>query len=255
MAAVRLADYRPAPYRLERTDLIVRIHADHTLVQARLSVEPNPLAQEPVPASVASAAGPPLLLQGLDLELLELRVDGQDLAVEAYSQTDDSLTILAPPSRPFVLESVVRLQPARNTTLEGLYASGGMLTTQCEAEGFRRITFHPDRPDLLSCFKVRIEADRHIYPVVLSNGNGIAFGDLEGEPGRHYAIWDDPFPKPSYLFALVAGNLEEVSDTFTTASGRTVQLRLHVEPGDGPLTAHAMACLKRSMAWDEQVYG
>ena len=255
MAAVRLADYRPAPYRLERTDLIVRIHADHTLVQARLSVEPNPLAQEPVPASVASAAGPPLLLQGLDLELLELRVDGQDLAVEAYSQTDDSLTILAPPSRPFVLESVVRLQPARNTTLEGLYASGGMLTTQCEAEGFRRITFHPDRPDLLSCFKVRIEADRHIYPVLLSNGNGIAFGDLEGEPGRHYAIWDDPFPKPSYLFALVAGNLEEVSDTFTTASGRTVQLRLHVEPGDGPLTAHAMACLKRSMAWDEQVYG
>lgn len=248
MAAVCLADYRPAPYRIERTDLVVRIFEDHTLVQASLSLEPNPQAGD-------AAGVQPLVLQGLDLELLQLRLDGEELAREAYGQDAGTLTLWSPPASPFVLESVVRIHPARNTTLEGLYASGGMLTTQCEAEGFRRITFHPDRPDLLSRFQVRIEAERASYPVLLSNGNGLAFGDLEGEPGRHFAIWDDPFPKPSYLFALVAGRLEEVRDTFTTASGRSVALRLHVEPGDASLTGHAMACLKRAMAWDEQVYG
>ena len=253
MAGVRLADYQPAPYRLERTDLTVRIFDDHTLVQARLSLEPNPLAP-------LDAQGPaPLVLQGIDLELLDLRLDGQPLAQEGFNRNNTSLTVLAPPPRSFVLESVVRIHPHDNTTLEGLYASGGMLTTQCEAEGFRRITFHPDRPDLLSRFRVRIEADRQTYPVLLSNGNGIAFGDLNGDPdggsGRHFAIWDDPFPKPSYLFALVAGNLEEVRDRFTTSSGRSVILRLHVEPGDGALTGHAMTCLKRAMTWDEEVYG
>jgi aminopeptidase N len=141
--------------------------------------------------------------------------------------------------------------------------SGGLFTTQCEPEGFRRITFHPDRPDLLSRFRVRIEADRTTCPVLLSNGNCIASGDLPAAPdgegsgasARHFAVWDDPFPKPSYLFALVAGELEEVRGSFTTASGRPVALRLHVEPGDAPYTAHAMASLQRSMAWDEQVYG
>ncbi len=146
----------------------------------------------------------------------------------------------------------MRIHPETNTTLEGLYVSGGLFTTQCEAEGFRRITFHPDRPDLLSRFQVRIEADRQSCPVLLSNGNCLETGDLTG--GRHYAVWDDPFPKPSYLFALVAGQLEEVRDTFTTASGRCVALRLHVEPGDAAYTAHAMASLKRAMAWDEQRY-
>ena len=250
MAAVRLADYRPAPYRLERTDLIVRLFDEEALVQARLSLAPNPEAMQ-----TAVQPPEPLRLQGLDLELLEIRLDGQDLAPQAYSLSPECLTLCSPPQAAFVLETLVRIHPGRNTTLEGLYASGGMLTTQCEAEGFRRITFHPDRPDLLSRFQVRIEADRATYPVLLSNGNGLAFGDLEGEPGRHYALWDDPFPKPSYLFALVAGRLEEVRDTFTTASGRTVTLRLHVEPGDAPLTGHAMACLKRAMVWDEQVYG
>jgi aminopeptidase N len=147
----------------------------------------------------------------------------------------------------------VRIEPHRNTTLEGLYVSGGLFTTQCEAEGFRRITWHPDRPDLLSRFRVRLEADRDSCPVLLCNGNCLETGDL-GD-GRHYALWDDPFPKPSYLFALVAGRLEEVRDSFLTASGRTVTLRIHVEPGDAPYTAHAMASLQRSMAWDEQVYG
>ncbi|MFQ6537458.1 MULTISPECIES: aminopeptidase N [Aphanothece] len=246
MATVRLADYRPSPCLIARTDLTVRLFADHTEVDTRLELVPNP----------AGFPGP-LLLRGLELELLELRLDGVALAPPACRLLEDGLVLEAPPARPFVLESRVRLHPETNTTLEGLYVSGGLFTTQCEAEGFRRITFHPDRPDLLSPFRVRIEADRQACPVLLSNGNCIEAGLLEDPAGqgRHYAVWDDPFPKPSYLFALVAGRLEEVSDLFTTASGRPVKLRIHVEPGDAPYTAHAMASLKRAMAWDEQRYG
>jgi aminopeptidase N len=252
MATVRLADYRPAPQLLERTDLTVQLLADRTEVGARLAFVPN------------GAVPPgPLLLQGVDLDLLELRLDGEPLPPEAYRLDATGLELHQPPQRPFVLESRVCIHPETNTTLEGLYASGGMVTSQCEAEGFRRITFHPDRPDLLSRFRVRIEADRASCPVLLSNGNCIETGELPPAPNaagapataRHYAIWDDPFPKPSYLFALVAGRLEEVTDHFTTASGRNVTLRIHVEPGDAPFTAHAMASLKRAMAWDEQRYG
>ena len=242
MPLVRLADYRPAPYLLERTDLTVQLHSGHTEVVAQLAFLPNPLAQPG-----------PLVLQGVDLELLELRLDGELLPAEAFELSDDQLLIAQPPAGAFQLQSRVRIHPETNSTLEGLYASGGLFTTQCEAEGFRRITFHPDRPDLLSRFQVRIEADRASCPVLLSNGNCIETGDLDA--GRHFAVWDDPFPKPSYLFALVAGQLEEVKDSFTTASGRAVALRIHVEPGDAPFTAHAMASLKRSMAWDEQRYG
>ncbi|PHX67949.1 MAG: aminopeptidase N [Cyanobium sp. Baikal-G2] len=242
MPLVRLADYRPAPYLLERTDLTVQLHSGHTEVVAQLAFLPNPLAQPG-----------PLLLQGVDLELLELRLDGELLPAEAFELSADQLVIAQPPAGAFQLQSRVRIHPETNSTLEGLYASGGLFTTQCEAEGFRRITFHPDRPDLLSRFQVRIEADRASCPVLLSNGNCIETGDLDA--GRHFAVWDDPFPKPSYLFALVAGQLEEVTDRFTTASGRAVALRIHVEPGDAPFTAHAMASLKRSMAWDEQRYG
>ena len=242
MPLVRLADYRPAPYLLERTDLTVQLHSGHTEVVAQLAFLPNPLAQPG-----------PLVLQGVDLELLELRLDGELLPAEAFELSDDQLVITQPPAGVFQLQSRVRIHPETNSTLEGLYASGGLFTTQCEAEGFRRITFHPDRPDLLSRFQVRIEADRASCPVLLSNGNCLDSGDLDA--GRHFAVWDDPFPKPSYLFALVAGQLEEVKDSFTTASGRAVALRIHVEPGDAPYTAHAMASLKRSMAWDEQRYG
>ena len=242
MATVRLADYRPAPYRIVHSGLTVQLFADHTLVEAQFQLEPNPLAE----------LGP-LELQGVALELLELELDGQPLAVEAYRLESQRLLLLNPPPQPFRLRTLVRIHPETNTSLEGLYVSGGMVTSQCEAVGFRRITFHPDRPDLLSRFRVRIEADQTSCPVLLSNGNCIETGPLP--EGRHYAIWDDPFPKPSYLFALVAGRLEEVRDQFTTRSGRTVQLRLHVEPGDTPYTAHAMASLKRSMLWDEQRYG
>ena len=244
MAVVRLADYQPFPYTLPHLDLTVRLFADHALVTAALAVVPR-----------QGCAGKPLALAGVDLELLELALDGQPLAPSAYRLEEAGLVVLEPPLGPFRLESTVRIHPQANTTLEGIYASGGLITSQCEAEGFRRITFHPDRPDLLSRFRVRIEADRASCPVLLSNGNGVEAGPLADDPQRHYALWDDPFPKPSYLFALVAGSLVEVRDQFTTASGAVVQLRLHVEPGDEPFTAHAMASLKRSMAWDEQVYG
>ena len=249
MATVHLADYRAAPYRLERTDLTVRLFEDHALVDARLALAPNPAAEG---ADGRSAPGA-LVLEGIDLDTLALAIDGRSLVAAEFRQEAEQLCIHAPPDRPFVLTSTVRIEPHRNTALEGLYVSGGLFTTQCEAEGFRRITWHPDRPDLLSRFRVRLEADRSSCPVLLCNGNCLESGDL-GD-GRHYALWDDPVPKPSYLFALVAGRLEEVRDTFTTASGRTVSLRIHVEPGDGPYTAHAMASLQRCMAWDEQVYG
>jgi len=252
MPKVLLSDYRPAPQLLERTDLTVQLHADATEVQARLNFVPHP----------EGLAGP-LVLHGVALELLELRLNGQPLSGEAYVRDADQLVIAAPPQTPFVLETRVRIHPEVNTTLEGLYVSEGLFTTQCEAEGFRRITFYPDRPDLLSRFRVRLEADRERCPVLLSNGNCVETGALPDGPNRagaaptprHFAIWDDPFPKPSYLFALVAGSLQEVRDTFVTSRGRTVSLRIHVERGDEPFTSHAMASLKRAMAWDEKRYG
>ena len=178
MPLVRLADYRPAPYLLERTDLTVQLHSGHTEVVAQLAFLPNPLAQPG-----------PLVLQGVDLELLELRLDGELLPAEAFQLSEDQLVITQPPAGVFQLQSRVRIHPETNSTLEGLYASGGLFTTQCEAEGFRRITFHPDRPDLLSRFQVRIEADRASCPVLLSNGNCIETGDLDA--GRHFAVWED----------------------------------------------------------------
>lgn len=254
MAPVRLADYRPAPYLLERTDLTVRLLEHQAHVQARLVFEPNPAAEGP---DGRQAPGP-LQLAGVDLELLQLAIDAEPLDPSAYERDEHGLRLLDPPQRPFVLSSEVLIDPWANSSLEGMYASGGMVTTQCEAEGFRRITYHPDRPDLLSRFRVRIEADRERFPVLLSNGNCLEHGPLEPGPdgeARHYAVWDDPFPKPSYLFALVAGRLEEVKGSFTTASGRDVRLRLWVEPGDEPYTAHALASLQRAMRWDEQAYG
>ncbi len=261
MAAVRLADYQPAPFLLPRTSLTVQLFDDHALVSAELWFEPNPASASATDPRETSATVP-LELKGVDLGLEALAIDDQPLEPGDYRLDTDRLVIPRPAGLPFRLASRVRIEPQANTTLEGLYVSGGLFTTQCEAEGFRRITYHPDRPDLLSRFRVRIEADRDACPVLLSNGNCVETGAVP-QPGgtstparaRHYAVWDDPFPKPSYLFALVAGRLEEVRDGFTTSSGRNVQLRLHVEPGDAPYTAHAMASLKRAMRWDEQVYG
>jgi aminopeptidase N len=253
MPPVRLADYRPYPYLLERTDLTVRLQGQLALVTAQLAFMPNPSA-----AADGPQPGGPLELAGVDLALKALAIDGEPLDPSAYRIQEGRLILEHPPLGAFVLTTEVVIDPWANGSLEGLYASGGMVTTQCEAEGFRRISFHPDRPDLLSRFRVRLEADRERFPVLLSNGNCIESGSLpdgEGGEARHYAVWDDPFPKPSYLFALVAGRLEEVSGGYTTAGGRPVRLRLWVEPGDEPYTAHALASLQRAMAWDERVYG
>ena len=238
-APVRLADYSPWPFALPAIHLAVDIRPRDVLVTSRLELEPR-------------GGVDVLQLRGVDLEICSIRLNGDDLAGDAYSYTDQLLTIHSPPSKPFVLETCCRIDPYSNSSLEGLYASGGLLSTQCEAEGFRRISFHPDRPDVLSRWTVRIEADKSSCPVLLSNGNAISEEELTD--GRHAVTWKDPFPKPSYLFALVAGELREIRDLYTTASGRAVTLRLHVEEGDEPYTAHAMESLKRSMAWDEQVY-
>jgi len=249
MSVVRRADYRPAPYLVPRTDLTVKLFADHAVVESSLDLVPNPLSAEDNPS---------LSLKGVQLQLLELSLDGESVSPETYRLDGEGLTLLQPPHRPFRLTTTVRIEPHRNSSLEGLYVSDGIFTTQCEAEGFRRITFHPDRPDVLSHYKVRIEADQALAPVLLSNGNCLAQGPLPGEgeqAGRHYALWEDPFPKPSYLFALVAGHLQEVGDSFTTASGQKVRLRLHVEQGDEPYTTHALSSLKRAMEWEEKVYG
>ena len=241
---IRLADYRPPLVLIERVELLVQLFPSHTLVTAQLSITPNGIAP-----------GETLQLQAVDLELLELSIDGLPVADQHWQLAAGRLELAAEvlPQQPFSLRSVCRLHPSSNSSLEGLYASGDLFTTQCEAEGFRRITPFLDRPDVLSRYKVRIEAARQWAPVLLSNGNCIASGDLAD--GRHYAEWEDPFPKPCYLFALVAGPLVEVVSHFDTASGKRVRLRIHVEPGDQQLCGHAMASLKRSMAWDEEIYG
>lgn len=237
--SIRLADYTPWPFALPKIALEVDLRGDHVLVTSHLSLEPL-------------STNVPLILRGVDLKLDGLAIDGESLNPSDWVQDADRLTLTRLPDRPFVLTTRCSIDPFNNTSLEGLYASGGMLTTQCEAEGFRRITFHPDRPDVLSRWRVRIEADRHRYPVLLSNGNAVE--SLELGSDHHAVVWEDPFPKPSYLFALVAGDLREIRDSFTTASGRSVALRLHVEAGDEPFTAHAMQSLKRSMRWDERTY-
>jgi aminopeptidase N len=244
-STVRLADYQPYPFKVVTVHLDVDVQEQVVQITSTMAVEPR----------VASSPSTSMQLRGQGLDLISISIDGQPLDAERFHLDEQGLEVHHPPARAFELTTVCRLDPYSNASLEGLYASGGMLTTQCEAEGFRRITFHPDRPDVLSRYRVRIEADRERYPVLLSNGNLIRSGVLDADTSRHEVVWDDPFPKPSYLFALVAGDLREVRDHFTTASGRDVALRLHVEPGDEPYTAHAMASLKRSMAWDEQVYG
>ena len=238
-APVRLVDYAPWPFDLSDIHLDVDIRDDHVVVTSRLNLIPNGQKQ-------------PLVLCGIELQLLRISLDGRPLDPTQFHLSERGVTVHNPPAQPFVLEICCRIDPFNNSSLEGLYASGGLLSTQCEAEGFRRITFHPDRPDVLSRWTVRIEAPRSSCPVLLSNGNAVASEEVDGQ--RHAVTWVDPYPKPSYLFALVAGDLREIRDRFVTGSGREVTLRLHVEEGDEPFTAHAMESLKRSMTWDEQVY-
>ena len=240
---VYLKDYRVPDFLIDETELDVRLFEDHAVVYARLALRRNPASTQPAA---------PLVLDGRQLELMELRCDGQALAPEAYEVDDDQLRIATVPET-FTLNTVVRIRPQDNTSLEGLYKSRVMFCTQCEAEGFRKITYYLDRPDVLSTFTTRIEAERARYPVLLSNGNPIDSGDA-GE-GRHYAVWQDPFKKPSYLFALVAGDLQDQRGHFTTSSGRDIELCIYVEAKDLDKCEFAMGALKRAMRWDEEVYG
>ncbi|MFV0278417.1 MAG: aminopeptidase N [Parahaliea sp.] len=241
-SAIFLKDYRPPAFLIERVELRFDLHEDHALVDARLSVRRNPS----VPAEDA------LVLQGQDLELLSLALDGRELAPGQYSVNDESLSIFGVPDT-FTLASRTRIRPQDNTSLEGLYKSRSLFCTQCEAEGFRKITYYLDRPDVMAEFEVSVEAERARYPVLLSNGNLVAREDVGC--GRHRACWHDPFPKPAYLFALVAGKLHSIDDHFVTASGRRIKLHIHVEEKDLDKCDHAMASLKNAMRWDEEVYG
>ncbi len=202
----------------------------------------------------AGTAPAPLVLDGDDLTLASLKLDGAALPPEQYVATPDRLTIAQPPQRPFRLEIETVVDPSANTQLSGLYRSGAIYCTQCEAEGFRRITYFPDRPDVMAVYTTRIEAAKADAPVLLANGNLTASGDVPGTD-RHFAVWHDPFPKPSYLFALVGGKLGCVEDSFTTMSGRKVALKIYVEPGKEARCAYAMDSLKRAMRWDETAFG
>ncbi len=241
-AAIRRCDYAPPAYLVERVLLDVAL-GDDALVRAVLHLRRNPEA----------APGQPLVLDGQDLDTRRIVLDGRALTAGEYAIAGETLTIASPPDGAFVLETEVAIDPAANTALEGLYVSGGMLCTQCEAEGFRRITWYPDRPDVMARFRVAITADRARFPVLLSNGNLVEQTDL-GD-GRHRAVWDDPFPKPCYLFALVAGDLALVEGDFTTRSGRKVALKFWVEHGNQDQVPHALKSLQAAMEWDERVFG
>jgi aminopeptidase N len=240
---VRLADYRSPDWRIGTVELDVALHPTATTVRAKLSISPN-----------GAAAPAPLVLDGDELTLRSIRLDGEPLAAESFVATPDRLTIAQAPQRPFELEIETVLDPTNNTKLMGLYRAGSTYCTQCEAEGFRRITYFLDRPDVMAVYTTRIEADKAEAAVLLSNGNLLAHGDIPGT-SRHYAVWHDPFPKPAYLFALVGGNLGCVSDSFTTMSGRKIRLAIYVEPGKEDRCDYAMDSLKRAMRWDEVAFG
>ena len=235
---VRLADYRPFPFRLESLALEFDLAPSATRVKARLVVE--------------RLSPGPLVLNGERLTLERITLDGRALSPGDYVRDSETLSLDAPEGT-FVLETEVVIDPEANTALSGLYLSGGRFCTQCEAEGFRTITFFPDRPDVLTRYTVRIEGPGKWAGRLLSNGNLVEEGVTES--GRAFAVWNDPFPKPAYLFALVAGELDQLEDRFVTLSGREVTLRIFVDPGQSARAAYAMDALKRSMTWDEQVYG
>ncbi len=240
---IYLKDYRPPDYLIDRVELSFDLGEQATEVRSRLFLRRNPVCEQ---------ADPPLKLDGEGLELLELMLDDHPLSAADYRLEASQLTVPAVPAR-FTLTSRVRIRPQENTSLEGLYRSSGMYCTQCEAEGFRHITFFADRPDVMAEFTTEIVADRSRYPVLLSNGNRIEEESLAD--GRHRVVWHDPFPKPCYLFALVAGDLRYQQDSYVTGSGRQVDLRIYVEPENIDKCDHAMRSLKHAMAWDEAKYG
>jgi aminopeptidase N len=241
VVTVRRTDYQPPPYFIDRVELAFDLDPESTQVEATMRVRRNP----------AGPAGP-LALDGEDLELQSIELDGRALSADRYALADGRLT-LEPPRDAFALRIRNRIRPATNTELMGLFVSNGSFFTQCEAEGFRRITFFADRPDVMATYAVTLRADKSRYPVLLSNGNLAGQGELRD--GRHWARWEDPFPKPSYLFALVAGRFVCREERFRTRSGREVLLQVWVEPDQIDKTAHAMQSLQRAIRWDEQRYG
>ena len=242
-SAVWLKDYAPPPFLIDRAELAFDLDAETTQVEAILEMRRNPMARE---------ESRDLRLDGEGLELEFIALDRHPLPPEAYRRDDSGLLLYQVPER-FRLHTRVRIHPRRNTALEGLYVSEDMLCTQCEAEGFRRLTYCLDRPDVMTRFSVTLTADRARYPVLLSNGNPAGTEILPG--GRHRARWEDPFPKPSYLFALVAGDLRALSATFRTVSGREVALHVYVEPENLDQGDHALQALRQAMRWDEERYG
>ncbi len=231
-------DYQAPAFSVNTVELDFDLHTNHAIVINRMQLK-------------RQAPGV-LHLFGDELELVSLRMDSKLLDNDSYRLEEGDLIITNCPDE-LTLEVTTRIEPQNNTKLSGLYRSNHLFCTQCEAEGFRRISFYPDRPDVLAKYKTKITADKATYPVLLSNGNLIGSGELA--EGRHWVQWEDPFKKPSYLFALVAGDLAFVSDKFVTSSGKTVDLRIYVEPGNEDKCAHAMESLKRAMRWDEEVYG
>ncbi|MGC8121015.1 aminopeptidase N [Marinobacter sp. VGCF2001] len=240
---IYLSEYKVPEYLVDHVDLCFELFEDGARVRSTLTVRRNPESTD---------TGAPLHLHGDSLTLESVALDGRVLNAGEFEDAEDALVVPSVPAQ-FELQVVTWIEPQNNTRLEGLYKSSGMFCTQCEAEGFRCITFYPDRPDVMARFRTRIEADKSAYPVLLSNGNPVEQGDLE--QGRHFVTWEDPFPKPAYLFALVAGDLVEKKDAFTTCSGRQIDLRMYVEPRNASKCDFAMDALKRSMRWDEEVYG
>ncbi len=242
--SVHLSDYRPTDYLIDTVDLDISLHPTATRVIARLALRPNPKGR----------AAAPLILDGDGVHAVRVELDGAPVDLATGVATPDSLTIASPPARPFSMLIETLVNPTANTQLNGLYRSGSAYCTQCEAEGFRRIVYFLDRPDVMSVYTTRLEADKREAPVLLGNGNPGEHGDIAGT-SRHFAIWRDPHPKPAYLFALVGGDLGSIHDTFTTMSGRAAMLGIYVEHGNEARAAYAMAALKRAMAWDERAFG
>ncbi len=238
---IYLKDYTPPNYLITHTDLEFKLDADSTIVKAQLSIKPNKITDN----------NNILILNGENLKLKSIQINNKDLNSNSYTITDTELHINAPMEK-FTLTTIVEISPLKNTALEGLYKSGDILCTQCEANGFRRITYYMDRPDVMSCFTTTIYADKTLYPILLSNGNPIERGQ---DDTKHWVCWQDPNPKPCYLFALVAGNLDVIKDIFITKSNRPINLEIYCDPGNKNKCQHAMTSLKKSMQWDEKRFG
>ncbi len=245
LQTIYLKDYTPSDYLIDTVSLDVNLHPTATRVRSKFGVRPN--------LDTATNTSD-LVLDGEALELEEVRLDGRKLSASEYTRTDSDLTIHKVPGEPFDLEITTYCNPEANKALSGLSRSRDIFCTQCEAQGFRRITYFLDRPDVLARYTTRLQADMEMAPVLLANGNLIESGN-NGNSGTHFAVWEDPHPKPSYLFAMVGGALASVADTFTTLSGRLVDLLIYVEPGEEDRCAWAMKSLKRSMKWDEERFG